>query len=111
MISIHFQHTGPGGRVTGYEVTGKPGESLMQAAVAAGVDGMAADCGGLLTCATCHVVVEVPWRSKLPPMAAEESTMLDFTATPRCEGSRLSCQIVLSPALDGMVVELPTSQY
>ena len=111
MITIHFQHTGPGGRVTGYEVTGKPGESLMQAAVAAGVDGMAADCGGLLTCATCHVVVEEPWRSKLPPMAAEESTMLDFTATPRFEGSRLSCQIVLSPALDGMVVELPASQY
>ena len=111
MITIHLQHTGPGGRVTGYEITGKPGESLMQAAVGAGVDGIAADCSGLLTCATCHVVVAEPWRSALPPLAAEESTMLDFTATPRCEGSRLSCQIVLSPALDGMMVELPKSQY
>ena len=111
MITIHLQHTGPGGRVTGVEITGKPGESLMQAAVAAGVDGIAADCGGLLTCATCHVVVPEPWRSALPPMAAEESTMLDFTATARCDGSRLSCQIVLSPALDGMMVELPKSQY
>jgi 2Fe-2S ferredoxin len=83
----------------------------MQAAVAAGVDGIAADCGGLLTCATCHVVVPEPWRSALPPVAAEENTMLDFTATTRCEGSRLSCQIVLSPALDGMMVELPKSQY
>jgi 2Fe-2S ferredoxin len=83
----------------------------MQAAVAAGVDGVAADCGGLLTCATCHVVVPEPWRSALPPVAAEENTMLDFTATTRCEGSRLSCQIVLSPALDGMMVELPRSQY
>jgi 2Fe-2S ferredoxin len=44
-------------------------------------------------------------------VAAEENTMLDFTATTRCEGSRLSCQIVLSPALDGMMVELPRSQY
>jgi 2Fe-2S ferredoxin len=75
------------------------------------VDGVAADCGGLLTCATCHVVVPEPWRSALPPVAAEENTMLDFTATTRCEGSRLSCQIVLSPALDGMMVELPRSQY
>jgi 2Fe-2S ferredoxin len=83
----------------------------MQAAVGAGVDGIAADCGGLLTCATCHVVVPEPWRSALPPVAAEENTMLDFTATTRCEGSRLSCQIVLSPALDGMMVELPKSQY
>lgn len=111
MITIHVQHTGPGGRVTGYEITGKPGESLMQAAVAAGVDGIAADCGGLLTCATCHVVVPEPWRSALPQVAAEENTMLDFTATTRCEGSRLSCQILLSPALDGMMVELPKSQY
>ena len=111
MITIHLQHTGPGGRVTGYEITGKPGDSLMQAAVAAGVDGIAADCGGLLTCATCHVVVPEPWRSALPPVAAEENTMLDFTATTRCEGSRLSCQIVLSTALDGMMVELPKSQY
>ena len=111
MITLHLQHTGPGGRVTGYEITGKPGESLMQAAVATGVDGIAADCGGLLTCATCHVVVAEPWRSALPPVAAEENTMLDFTATTRCEGSRLSCQIVLSPALDGMMVELPKSQY
>ena len=110
MITIHLQHTGPGGRVTGYEITGKHGDSLMQAAVAAGVDGIAADCGGLLTCATCHVVVPEPWRSALPPVAAEENTMLDFTATTRCEGSRLSCQIVLSPALDGMMVELPASQ-
>ncbi len=83
----------------------------MQAAQSAGVDGIAADCGGLLTCATCHVVVPEPWRSALPPVAAEENTMLDFTATPRREGSRLSCQIVLSPALDGMMVEVPKSQY
>lgn len=111
MITLHLHQSGPGGRETAYEITGKPGESLMQAAVAAGVDGVAADCGGLLTCATCHVVVPEPWRSALPPVAAEENTMLDFTATTRCEGSRLSCQIVLSPALDGMMVELPKSQY
>lgn len=111
MITIHFQHTGPGGRVTGYEVTGKPGESLMQAAVAASVDGIAADCGGLLTCATCHVMVREPHASRLPAPEAEEQSMLEFTASPRGAHSRLSCQIVLTDEHDGITVDLPASQY
>jgi 2Fe-2S ferredoxin len=72
---------------------------------------VAADCGGLLTCATCHVMVREPWRSTLPPMAEDESTMLDFTAASRNEGSRLSCQIVLDESMDGLTVDLPKSQY
>jgi 2Fe-2S ferredoxin len=111
MITLHLHQIGPGGRETAHEITGKPGESLMQAAVAAGVDGVAADCGGLLTCATCHVMVREPWRSALPPMADEESTMLDFTAATRTEASRLSCQIVLDESMDGLTVDLPKSQY
>ena len=90
---------------------GKIGQSLMAAAVAGDVDGIAADCGGLLTCATCHVIVAEPFASRLTPPDAEELAMLAFTATPRQPNSRLSCQITLTPELDGLTVELPASQY
>lgn len=83
----------------------------MQAAQAGGVDGIAADCGGSMTCATCHVMVREPWASQLPPASADEIAMLDFTAVPRQPNSRLSCQIQLTKALDGLTVDLPTSQY
>ena len=89
----------------------QPGQSLMQAAVDANLDGIQADCGGLLTCATCHVVVQADWLSKLPPVSSDEDGMLAFTAQTREPGSRLSCQIVLTPELDGMQVMLPASQY
>ena len=91
--------------------TGKIGKTLMAAAVAGNVEGIAADCGGLLTCGTCHVFVSEPYASRLTPPDAEEVAMLAFTATPRQHNSRLSCQITLTPALDGLTVELPASQY
>jgi 2Fe-2S ferredoxin len=90
---------------------GKIGQSLMEAAVAGGITGIAADCGGTLTCATCHVLVREPFAGQLPPADGEERAMLAFTATPATPASRLSCQIRLSPALDGLTVELPASQY
>jgi 2Fe-2S ferredoxin len=90
---------------------GKIGQSLMEAAVAAGVSGIAADCGGMLTCATCHVKVGPSFAALLPPPDAEELAMLAFTATPATPASRLSCQIILKPELDGLTVELPASQY
>jgi 2Fe-2S ferredoxin len=92
-------------------VQGKPGDSLMKAAVDAGVSGIAADCGGTLTCATCHVYVDAAWADKLPAPIADESDMLDFAAAPVQPESRLSCQIVLTPELDGLVVKLPATQY
>lgn len=92
-------------------VEGKIGQSLMEAAVAAGVSGIAADCGGMLTCATCHVRVDPPFAALLPPPDAEELAMLAFTATPATPASRLSCQIILKPELDGLTVELPATQY
>ena len=110
MITIHLQN--PDGSTD--SITGKPGKSLMEAAVAANMDGIAADCGGLLTCATCHVYVQEPFASdtsKLPPASGDEIAMLDFAAAPRQPCSRLSCQIVLTPVLDGLRVELPVSQY
>ncbi|RZJ05655.1 MAG: 2Fe-2S iron-sulfur cluster binding domain-containing protein [Haliea sp.] len=109
MITLHFIESG--GVQT--STTGKPGKSLMEAAVSAGIDGIAADCGGLLTCATCHVYVQEPFASDpaLPPADAEEEAMLDFAAAPRRPSSRLSCQIMLTEALDGLTVELPLTQY
>jgi ferredoxin, 2Fe-2S len=94
-----------------HTVTAREGSSLMRAAVDAGVDGIAADCGGCLSCATCHVVVDPAWISRLPPAGDDELAMLEMTAAERQPGSRLSCQIVLVPALDGLVVRLPATQY
>lgn len=87
------------------------GLSVMQAAVEHHVPGIAADCGGLLTCATCHVHVREPWLQHLPPVSPDEDSMLAFTASPRRADSRLSCQVVLDDSLDGLVVELPATQY
>jgi 2Fe-2S ferredoxin len=93
------------------ELAGKPGQSLMQAAVAANLAGIEADCGGLMTCATCHVYVREPHASHLPLPLQDEDSMLDFTASPRRPNSRLSCQIQLTEALDGLAVDLPASQH
>lgn len=87
------------------------GQSLMRAAVNANAKGIEADCGGLLTCGTCHVYVREPYAALLPPPQEEEQEMLDYTAAPRQANSRLSCQIELSDALDGMTVDLPASQH
>ena len=89
----------------------KVGRSLMQAAVSAGVEAIAADCGGCLNCATCHVVVDAEWAACLPAAAADERAMLEMTAAPREATSRLSCQITLAPTLDGLRVRLPATQY
>lgn len=105
-ITLHFH-----GRVDGRTIDADTGGSLMRAAVSAGVDGIAADCGGTLSCATCHVHVREPWRSRLPAPADDELSMLEFTASPRDPSSRLSCQVVLTDTLDGLEVDLPPTQY
>jgi ferredoxin, 2Fe-2S len=89
----------------------KPAGSLMQAATAANVPGIEADCGGSLTCATCHVYVREPFASRLPPASDDERGMLEFTASERRATSRLSCQIELTETLDGLTVDLPANQH
>lgn len=96
---------------TARDVACQPGQSLMKAAIDAGIDQIAADCGGTLTCATCHVYVDEAWAARLPAPVADESDMLDFAAAPVKPHSRLSCQIPLTPELDGLVVHLPATQY
>ncbi len=107
MIRVHLIEA-DGRRRT---VEGRPGRSLMRTAVDAGVDGIAADCGGCLTCATYHVIIDGAWAERLPPPTADELAMLEMTAAPRMPTSRLSCQLVLDAELDGLVVQLPATQY
>ena len=97
--------------IQGTSIEAKTGQSLMKAAVCANIECVAADCGGTLTCATCHVMVREPWLSQLPAMSDDEDGMLDFAACARQANSRLSCQITLTDAMDGMQVDLPASQY
>jgi len=84
--------------------------SVMLAALSHGVDGIVAECGGNAVCATCHVYVGEAWVGKLEPVSDDEDALLDGTASERLPNSRLSCQIKLTPALDGLVVRLPERQ-
>lgn len=86
------------------------GTSVMQAAVFNGVDGIVAECGGSCMCATCHVYVREDQMSKLPPIGEDEEAMLEGTASPRLPNSRLACQLVAAPEMDGLVVTLPETQ-
>ena len=106
-ITVHF--TDHSGQTTSIEA--KVGKSLMEAATSKNVGGIAADCGGLMTCATCHVFVDEPFAAQIAQPGPEELAMLAFTAVPRQPDSRLSCQIHLSSALSGLTVRLPSTQY
>lgn len=86
------------------------GTSVMQGATAQGIDGIVAECGGNCMCATCHVYVEPSQLALLPAMSEEEDALLDGTASDRQPNSRLSCQITVTQALDGLVVNLPERQ-
>jgi 2Fe-2S ferredoxin len=81
----------------------------MQVAADALVSGILADCGGACTCATCHVHVDPAWLSRLPPPDDNESAMIDCALHVQ-DNSRLSCQITLVEALDGLTLHLPPSQ-
>ena len=86
------------------------GLSVMEGALRYTVPGIDGDCGGACACATCHVYVEGDWLDKLPAMNDLERDMLDFAFDVK-DNSRLSCQIKVSPALDGLVVRTPARQY
>lgn len=88
----------------------EPGTVLMRAALAADVPGIVAECGGAAACGTCHVYVDAQTLAKLPQIESNEEAMLDFTAEPRRPDSRLSCQIVVTEAMDGAVFRIPEKQ-
>ncbi len=86
------------------------GTSVMRAAILNGVDGIVAECGGEMMCATCHVYVEEADLDRTPSQSDDERAMLEFTASERRPNSRLSCQLVVTPEMDGLVVHLPETQ-
>jgi len=107
MITVHLVNAAGAAR----SVSARPGQSLMRAATDAGVAEIAADCGGMLACATCHVIVDADWAPRLAPPSKDELAMLELTAQPREATSRLSCQLVMDASLDGLRVTLPARQY
>jgi 2Fe-2S ferredoxin len=85
------------------------GASLTSAAVANRVEGILADCGGACSCATCHVHVDPTWFARVGPASTLEGSMLEYAAELQ-ETSRLSCQLTVTPDLDGLVVRIPATQ-
>ena len=86
------------------------GTSLMIGAVSHQLDGIVGECGGQMMCATCHVYVEPRFLGRLAAPSDDEDAMLDTTACARQPSSRLSCQLIASGALDGIVVHTPEAQ-
>jgi ferredoxin, 2Fe-2S len=90
-------------------VEAEPGSTVMEAAIKNGIPGIEAECGGACACATCHVYIDEAWREKTGPPSPMEEDMLDFGFDVR-SNSRLSCQIKITDALDGLVVRTPARQ-
>ena len=86
------------------------GLTVMEGARDNGVPGIEADCGGACACSTCHVYVAEDWVEKLPEKEAMEADMLDFAWEPDPVRSRLTCQLKVTDALDGLVVTMPEKQ-
>ena len=85
------------------------GLSVMEGAIQNNVPGIDADCGGSMACATCHVYVKEEWFDKLPKKEDGEEDMIDMAYEPK-KFSRLSCQLIVSNELEGLVVNLPVKQ-
>lgn len=88
------------------------GENVMHGALFNGVEGIVGECGGALACATCHCYVDEAWADKVGgPASQEERDMLEVAAGEIRANSRLGCQVVVTKALDGLVVRTPETQY
>ena len=85
------------------------GLTVMEGAIQNNVPGIDADCGGSMACATCHVYVEDSWLNKIPKAEDAENDMIDMAYNPK-KNSRLSCQIVVSEELNGLIVTTPEKQ-
>jgi 2Fe-2S ferredoxin len=91
-------------------VDAEPGVTVMEAAKLNDIPGIEAECGGACACATCHVYVNPEWVEKTGKPQSIEEDMLDFAFDVRKE-SRLSCQIKVTPELDGLTVRVPAKQF
>ena len=95
---------------TEHAVDAETGATVMESAIKNAVPGIEAECGGACACATCHVYVEPDWVERVGPRNEMEEDMLDFAFDVR-ENSRLSCQIKITDALDGLTVKVPEKQF
>lgn len=93
-----------------HHVDAECGTSVMQSATANGIPGIDADCGGQCACATCQVFVADAWAARVGPPGPQEALMLEATVNAR-PNSRLSCQIVVTEELEGLIVHLPERQH
>lgn len=100
----YIEHNG-----TQHTVDVPVGLTVMEGAVNNNIPGIDADCGGACACSTCHVYVDPAWVDKLPAREDMEEDMLDFAFEPN-ERSRLTCQVKVTPALEGLVVQMPEKQ-
>jgi len=105
MVKITYIDTGGVART----VDGEIGSTVMETAIKNGVPGIEAECGGACACSTCHVYVDEAWREKTGEPSPMEEDMLDFAFEVK-PNSRLSCQIKVTEALDGLVVTTPERQ-
>ena len=92
-----------------YIIDVQNGLTVMEGAIQNDIPGIDADCGGGMSCATCHVYVNEEWLDKLPAKEDGEEDMLDMAFEPK-KNSRLSCQLIVSDTLDGLVVKIPSEQ-
>ncbi|MCY3984499.1 MAG: 2Fe-2S iron-sulfur cluster-binding protein [Roseovarius sp.] len=95
---------------TRHEVEVANGLTVMEGARDNNIPGIEADCGGACACSTCHVYVDSTWVDRLPPREDMEEDMLDFAYEPDSVKSRLTCQLKVTEALDGLVVQMPEKQ-
>ena len=100
----YVEHNG-----TNHTVDVQNGLTVMEGAVQNNIPGIDADCGGGMACATCHVYVKDHWFDKLENKTDGEEDMLDQAYEPK-KNSRLSCQIIVSDDLDGLIVDMPEKQ-
>ena len=93
-----------------YEADVPVGNSVMHGAVENMIDGILGECGGVMSCATCHCYVDEQWLDKTGTATNSEADMIAATPAPK-PNSRLSCQLIVSEDMEGLTVHLPESQY
>jgi 2Fe-2S ferredoxin len=106
MTKIRFlEHDG-----TEHVVDAADGQSVMRVAIEGGVPGLIAECGGNLSCSTCHGYIAPEFLDRLTPPDENEQVLIECTIDPQ-PNSRLTCQIQVSPELEGLTIQWPESQY
>ena len=101
----YIEHNG-----TKHEIDVANGMTVMEGARDNNIPGIEADCGGACACSTCHVYIDPEWVEKIPAKDDMEADMLDFAWQPDAARSRLTCQLKVTDALDGLIVQMPEKQ-